>query len=256
MRHDYDEATVAAYLARELPPAGLEAFEAHLLGCDRCWREIEAGRSGRALVERAREPVPDRVRHRVLAAVEAQAAMRPPTSRVPRRPAPWSWAARLPRPRLLVAMAGTAVVVLVASVAVSIGFALGRAGGDAGPPAQIAAAVADYRSETLPGELMPHDAAPDLSAVGMSVAGAGGGVLGAQEVTGYGYRDSAGRRVALYFSDDPFPMPARPGADASAAALEVHDGVTVLCSRAPHTVLVLSDDAALVEDVAELLDLA
>jgi hypothetical protein len=46
------------------------------------------------------------------------------------------------------------------------------------------------------------------------------------------------------------------GADPAAATAATHRGVVVLCSRAPHTALVLGDDEALVWRAATVLDLA
>ena len=40
MRHD-PERMAAAYLAGELGPRQRERFEAHMLACDECWREVK-----------------------------------------------------------------------------------------------------------------------------------------------------------------------------------------------------------------------
>jgi Putative zinc-finger len=56
MTHDIE--TAAAYLAGELTGTDLVAFERHLLTCDACWPEIEAGRRGQDLARRAHERAP------------------------------------------------------------------------------------------------------------------------------------------------------------------------------------------------------
>jgi hypothetical protein len=57
MRHD-PERMAAAYLAGELGRRQRERFEAHVLECDDCWREVGLGRRGRALAESMREVAP------------------------------------------------------------------------------------------------------------------------------------------------------------------------------------------------------
>src|SRR6266487_1684860 len=79
MRHD-PERTAAAYLAGELAPRQRERFEAHVLGCDDCWREVTAGRQGRALAESLREVAPQHLRERIRATIAAAPA--PPRRRI------------------------------------------------------------------------------------------------------------------------------------------------------------------------------
>jgi hypothetical protein len=230
--HDPDDATIGAYLAGELPPAQRDALERHLLTCDRCWTEVDAGRRGRALVEQAREPAPDRLRARVHAAVAAQ------------RPR------RRPRTRVLVAAALTLITAVAVAVAV-------RTANPASQPPQITLAVAGYQADRLPGSGIPAQAAPNLSALQLVETGAGTGHLAGQPVTGYAYRDQTGRRILLYLSDQPFPMPERadhPTGPDGAATVR-HRGVSVLCSRQPYQALVLGDDKHLVWRVATALDL-
>jgi Putative zinc-finger len=237
VRHNHDEATIGAYLAGELPANETEAFEAHLLSCDRCWAEIHAGRRGRAIAQQAREPTPEQLRDRVLATVIAQQR---PQGR------------RRPATRILV----TACIVLVAVVATAI-VAIRAVGLDTGQPVQIAAAVTDYLDQRLPGSGIPAQAGPDLSALHMVETGAGTGQLAGQPVTGYVYRDDTGRRLLIYLSDQPFPMPAQtdPVTDPASATITTHRGVAVLCSRAPHTVLILGADQQLVRQAATTLNL-
>jgi hypothetical protein len=233
VRHDHDDATIGAYLSGELPAADREMFEAHLLTCNRCWAELDAGRRGRALAEQAREPAPAPLRERVFAAVAAE----PP-------------ARRRPRTRVLVA----AAIVVVAAITTAV---IVRAFGPTDQPLPIAVAVAGYRDDRLPGSEIPQRAGPDLSALRLAETGAGTGYLAGQPVTGYAYRDGTGRRLLVYLSDQPFPMPVR--ADQpngpTGAAVTRHYGVVVLCSRSPHTVLILGEDERLVWQVATTLDL-
>jgi hypothetical protein len=231
--HDHSDAAIGAYLAGELPAVQREAFEHHLLTCDACWADVDAGRRGRALVEQAREPVPAYLSGQVIAAVAKGSGRR--------------------RPRIPVLATG-AVVLVVALVAAVVAWSVRP---DA-QPAPIALAVAGYRADRLPGPSIPDQAGPDLTGLRLVEAGAGTGQLAGQPVTGYAYRDETGRRILIYRSAQPFPMPtgsAHPtGPDGAAAA--TYYGVTVLCSRHPHTLLVLGDDALLVWQVAAALDVA
>jgi hypothetical protein len=236
VRHDHhniDDATIGAYLSGELPAADRDEFEAHLLTCDRCWAEVDTGRRGRALAVHAREPAPAPLHERVYGAVAAE------------RPGH-----RHLRTRALVA----AAVVLLAAVATAV---IVRAAGPSDQPLPIAVAVAGYRDDRLPGSGIPPRGGPDLSALRLAKTGAGTGHLAGQPVTGYAYRDDTGRRLLIYLSDQSFPMPAE--ADhpngPTGAGVTRHRGVAVLCSRSPHTVLILGEDDRLVWQAATTLDL-
>lgn len=63
-RHD-PERNAAEYVTGELRWRTVRWFEAHLLDCEDCWREVLLGRIGRAVAEDAREPVPVGLRDRV-----------------------------------------------------------------------------------------------------------------------------------------------------------------------------------------------
>ncbi|MGI8685821.1 MAG: anti-sigma factor family protein [Acidimicrobiales bacterium] len=77
----YEDRRLAAYLGSELGPADVEAVEAHLLHCDRCWQAVHEARRGRALAESMRELAPASLRDRVRMSVEAA----PPALRTHRR---------------------------------------------------------------------------------------------------------------------------------------------------------------------------
>jgi hypothetical protein len=233
VRHDHEDATIGAYLSGELPGADRDVFEAHLLTCDRCWADVDTARRGRSLATQARETTPEPLRQRVYAAV---AAARP--------------ARRRPRTRVAVAAAVALLAAVTAAVVV-------RAFGPADQPLPIAVAVAGYRDDRLPGSAIPQRGGPDLSALRLAGTGASAGRLAGQPVTGYAYRDDTGRRLLIYLSDRPFPMPAQadhPNGPAG-AGLTRHHGVAVLCSRSPHTVLILGEDEHLVWQVATTLEL-
>ncbi len=68
LRHD-PERNASEYVTGELPRRLARWFEAHLLECDECWREVWFGRLGRRLAERGRELAPAGLREDVRSAV-------------------------------------------------------------------------------------------------------------------------------------------------------------------------------------------
>jgi anti-sigma factor RsiW len=75
--HD-PERNAAEYVTGELSRRATRWFEAHLLHCEDCWREVLLGRRGRRVAEEAREPAPAGLRDRVRAAVQLTNASGPP----------------------------------------------------------------------------------------------------------------------------------------------------------------------------------
>jgi hypothetical protein len=67
--HD-PESNAAEYVTGELPRRARRWFEAHLLHCEDCWREVLLGRLGRRIAEEAREQAPAGLRDRVRASVQ------------------------------------------------------------------------------------------------------------------------------------------------------------------------------------------
>jgi anti-sigma factor RsiW len=67
--HD-PERNAAEYVSGELSKRATRWFEAHLLHCEDCWREVLLGRIGRRVAEEAREQAPAGLRDRVRAAVQ------------------------------------------------------------------------------------------------------------------------------------------------------------------------------------------
>ncbi|WP_018909277.1 anti-sigma factor family protein [Salinispora arenicola] len=256
MRRDHDDATIGAYLAGELPDRAREAFEAHLLTCDRCWAEVAAGRRGRELVHLARDPVPPDLAARLAGAVVAEQHVGPHHDFA----AEGRILARLRGLRHRRTGGGRRFWALAAA-ALALVAALGAMIVDrdtaAVPAPQIAVAVAGYHDGRLPGTTIPARPGPDLSALRLSGAGASAGDLAGQSVSGYAYRDDTGRRLIIYVSDEPFPVStqAENAIGSAGAGMMRLDDVVVLCSRRPHTALVLGDDEELVRQAATTLDL-
>lgn len=270
--HD-SETAAADYLGGGLHPRAVRAFERHLLGCEQCWQEVEAGRTGRRLAESARQVAPPELREQLRAVIASEVgasefgagASRPgrPPAGGPIRPSRrgrgqrgWGWLAALRAGGLTwrLALGGLALGGLALLVVVAL------QPGRSGPPRQpaaIGAAVADFYALRLPGTEVPRGAAPDLSQVRLRPMGAAAGVVAGRAVTAYSYRDSAGRDLLVYLSQEPFP------AAAGAERLGGPDGpwiagiggVTVLCARSPHALLVLGLDRRLVLDAARALDI-
>jgi len=231
VRHDAERRT-AAYLAGELSPDEWQRFEDHLLECDDCWAEVDAGRRGLRAVETLRELAPPHLRSAIRQEITS-------ASSEPRR-----------RDRRWLA-AAAATVVVVAGTAVAVVAARGPS-----EPAAITAAIAGYTDDRLPGSDMPKIPAPDLSSLRMTEMGAGAGRLGDMPVTAYAYRDHAGRRLIVYVGTTTFPMP--PSAHLfdgrEGPWMAQRDGVTALAARAPHQLLIVGEDDDLVHDAAIALD--
>ena len=72
-RRAHDPERNAEYVTGELSRRATRWFEAHLLHCEDCWREVLFGRLGRRVAEEAREQAPAGLRDRVRAAVQFSA---------------------------------------------------------------------------------------------------------------------------------------------------------------------------------------
>jgi anti-sigma factor RsiW len=234
------EARAAAYLGGEMSPSRRQSFEAHLLGCDSCWQEMQLARQGRRLAEEAREITPPGLRERIRATVAAERAPGPPGPG--RRPA----AVR----GLLLAVAAVAATAVVAGTALS-----GPASPGAQPRGLAVAAVREYTAARLPGSALPHRLVSDLAPLGLHPDGGGIGRLGAREVVAIDYRDARGQRVAVYLADADIPAP--PGATrlhvAGMGWTATMAGVHLMCLN---TVLLVGRDPALLAAVARILNLS
>lgn len=231
MDHDV-EVSAAAYLAGDMTTEDRERFEAHLVDCDECWKELDTARRGLSAATDAREFAPAHLRDRIRGLTQTE---RP--GRAPRRAY-----------RLLAA-------VVVAAVVGAGAFAVSQRDAE---HAVIAAAVAAYNEGELPGSSMPKAPAPDLSAVDLVEVGAGRGRIESLDVDAYIYRDQSGRSVMVYTAREAFPMPdgARPLRSKRGPWVADEDGVTVLCARYPHELLIIGKDGDLVRDVADTMRVA
>src|SRR5687767_4095348 len=106
MGHDPERAA-AAYLGGELRRRQRARFEAHLLACDDCWWEVQAGRQGRALAESLRQAAPPHLRDRVRATVEVEVAA---SHARPARRGARRWWPGAARPRVVAVAVALAVV--------------------------------------------------------------------------------------------------------------------------------------------------
>jgi hypothetical protein len=77
-RQHNPERNAAEYVSGELGRRATRWFEAHLLNCEDCWREVLLGRLGRRVAEEAREQAPAGLRERVRAAVQFTSEGGPP----------------------------------------------------------------------------------------------------------------------------------------------------------------------------------
>lgn len=256
-------AAVAEYLAGGFDEAQRDAFSGHLLDCEPCWREVQLVERGRHLAESARAMPPPALRERIRASVRAEvgdpqakaaggygAPTGPglaPVLGLPGSSSTGRGAAlrrRVTSGRALAAAACLAVLLT--------GLTLTSGLRTAAEPPALAAAVADFRAQQLPGRQLPTTGAPDLSGMRLTAIGAAGGRYDDLAVDGYAYRDPAGRRLVVYLSKEPFPR--APGADPLEGAdgpwTAERGGVVMLCARAPHALLVVGQDAQLVRGAA------
>jgi anti-sigma factor RsiW len=262
----HDHETVAAYVAGELVENAHTEFEAHLLACEECWSEVEAGRRGRELAQLVYETAPESLRNRIVRVVTALPAetddeevtargvatvpMSPPAVNmlaVARRAA-----ASKRRGRFALVAAAIAACVAV------ISFGVVAIRGDSGPE-PVAAAAAGFLGARLPGAQIPDAPAPDLSKIGFTSTAAGAGTLAGLPVTAYAYRDQVGRRLLVYVGEKTFPPPDDEKEEYEhydGSWVTHEDGVAVLCGREPHSTLVVGQDEQLVRQAAELLDVA
>jgi anti-sigma factor RsiW len=229
-KHD-PERDVAAYVSGELSPRDLHDFEAHLLECEECWREVQLNREGRRLAERAREAAPARLREDVRAAVTLS-----------------GYGSRSRRRRLAVAPLGAvALVVAVTLTVVSL------RPSDAQPP-EIAAALTSYRSHEMP-HRPPERVAPDLAAAGLQLVGGSAMRLGSTPVDVFAYRVPSGGRVLLFLSSSIFPEAigaTQRGGMAQGWTAQA-DGVSLFCGSRPMSYLLVGTDPALLQRIERAL---
>lgn len=229
---------LAEYVEGALDAAELATVDAHLRECAECRDEVRLARLGRAAARHAAahpEQVPDGLHDRLMSGIGSPATV--PASH---------------RPRVLLAAA--AALVLLGG----IGTVVLR---DPAPPrttsvvaaqdnSVIDAAMTAFEQGQMPGGTAPQPA-PDLSRLGLAIAGAGAGSLASQPVSAYAYSASGQQnRVVVYLSDRPFASPALK--DAKYIPVPMHDlWVTWIPGAEPK--LIVGTDEKLVHDVCELL---
>ncbi|HEV2375479.1 MAG TPA: hypothetical protein VGS19_25365 [Streptosporangiaceae bacterium] len=239
MSHD-PEQLAAAYLTT-MRPRARRRFEAHLLICEPCWREVCLGRRGRQLAEAARDLAPPQLRDNIRAAVTTSATLPAPRQR-PRWP--------------VMAAAVTAVAVLAATAILARPWPHSRPAPGAAPPAVITAAVASYWADRLPGTAVPTEPAPILTPLTLHLVGAAHGKLGGVAVTMFAYRTPSGERLTILDSSQPFAEAshARELGGAEGAWTVRASGVTIICAQHTHAMLLLGSDPALVRQAGALLN--
>ena len=214
MKHEPDR-TAAAYLAGSLSRRRKRLFEEHILECEDCWHEVEAGRRGRAVAEAARELAPQSLRERVrtsVASLESEV--------IPR-----SW----PRLTVLVSVALVALVV----------FALGQL--RTSQPEAIDAILASFEGNERVGA--PEDATLPNRLGDLDLSSVTVGEIEGMEVVVHSYEDPAGHRVDVYQSSEPFPV-----ADGAEHSIDGRtwransDGLMLFCADDPVPSLVVGDD--------------
>ena len=186
----HPEQLAAAYLAT-MRARARRRFEAHLLACEPCWQEVCLARRGRQLAETARDLAPAELREDIRAAV-ATAAILPAAG---------------PRPlRRIVAAATVAAAVLAAAAALVRPWSHSPPAADsAAPPPVVAAAVASYRTDRLPGTVVPAEPAPKLTLLRLRLVRAAAGQLNGVAVTMFADSTRSGARLIIVRSSQPFP---------------------------------------------------
>lgn len=223
--HDPERAA-AEYVSGDLPQRARRRFERHILDCEDCWREMRVGRAGRRLAEAGRELAPPSLRDSVRAAV----ALSGDGASRRRRRAP-----------LLVLVIGIAGAVGGAALVLSA----------ERQPGPIEAAVAAYRTGSLPLPEPPTVPAPDLSSEGFDLAASGGADLDGIDSEAFLYRGRRGQRLYLFLSRTAFPV----ARDATARRGITHgwiatdDGVAMVCADQPVSYLLMGNDARLLEQL-------
>jgi anti-sigma factor RsiW len=240
MNHD-PEQLAAAYLTT-MRPRARRRFEDHLLACESCWAEVCLGRRGRELAESGLVLAPPQLRDDIRAAVAATTL-----------PA----AGRALMPRIVHATAAAAAVVALAGAAALMRLWLHSVPvTDSGTPRTvIAAAVASYRADRLPGTVTPAGTPPELTPLSLRLTGSAAGRLNGIPVTMFDYSTGSGARLTIVQSSQPFPEAAEAhelGGPEGAWTIR-STGVTVICAQHTHTMLLLSSDASLARQVSWFL---
>lgn len=228
--HD-PERNAAAYVGAEMSPRQRRRFEAHLIGCEACWREVQLDQEGRRRAESLRELAPARLRDDVRAAVLFSSRSASPPHRR--------------------ALGVAAALALLATVVIAVDV-LGR--GATREPPSVAAAVASYRAQTMPAGV-PHRSAPDLLPAGLHLSDAGRGALANLTADVFAYRDRTGGLVYLFMSPSTFPEAAgaAQGSGMVGGWSATADGLVMICRSRPSSYLLIGSVPALVQRADRLM---
>ena len=182
------EQRILSFLAGELSPEEERRFDEHLLGCEDCWRAVQADRAARLALEQLREPAPAGLQGRVAlsVALAASEAGGGPVA-VDRGRAP-SFIQRAMATRRWHLVAAASLLVVVA--AGSFGW-LAASRAAAPEPAQVAAVVA---------MMTPGSAPTTVLRAGERL------VIGGQRVVVRAYQ-LEGTEEIVATSARPFPLP-------------------------------------------------
>ncbi len=220
--HDPERAA-AWYLGGRLSKRKRGSFEQHVLECEDCWREVQAGRLGRSVAESGRELAPQRLRELVRTSVAT----------IPAPRYPWRW------------WFPSVAVLLIAAVSVVLITAERH-------PREIDMALADFRGESALG----HEVSARLPAkVGeLELVEARAGTLGNLDVTAHTYEDQSGHVLVVYLSDDTWPVAdgAEHSADAATWTAAV-EGAVLYCADHPRPSMVVGEDRSQVLSLADAL---
>lgn len=226
-RHD-PERGAARYLSGTFSDRARRRFEAHLVDCPDCWHEVRVAGMGRAMAESGRELAPQRLRERVRGGIRIAAGEPHPRRRV----------SGIAAFGLAVAAVGASLVLLLVPR----------------QPEAIERLVDEFGGQAR----LAEPVRTDLPAVlgDLELTGAAAGQLDGLDVVVHRYRDSAGHRVAVYSSEERFPVAVGAIHDPGRATWHASvDGFEVFCAEEPFNALVIGDDRREVQLAAASLNL-
>lgn len=225
MTHD-PERDAAAYLGGLMSRRKRRRFEAHIVDCENCWAEVDAGRKGRALAESARELAPQQLRERVRAAVES---IEPGTR----------------RPRWVLATATVVVAILAATA-----YFVSRPE----QPAVISAVLTIFDEERALGTSVSPHLPRNLGH--MSLVATERRAIDGVDVVIHRYSDPAGADLSIYEAEEQWPVAVGAEHDPESGTWTASvGGVVVLCATEPVPLLVVSESGRDVQMAAAVLGL-
>ncbi|MDQ3956356.1 MAG: zf-HC2 domain-containing protein [Actinomycetota bacterium] len=224
MRHD-PERNAAAYLGGLLSGRKRRQFESHIVECEDCWHEVDAGRKGRAVAESGRELAPQVLRERVRAAVESV------TPRPKRR---WAFGA----------------VALAAAVGAGSLYWMNLPD----QPEPIEAVLATFADERSVGYRIEPTLPNRLG--DLTLAHARAGQFDGLSTRSHYYVDRAGHDVVVHEAESEWPVALGAEHDSESHTWEATaDDLTLFCASDPAPFLIVGDDAGAVHLAAAALGL-